>query len=326
MVKFTKTGFKKMLAEIQKTVLEAPTVQQECRITQEMERLHADFLSKSNRNHPDIIREMVGTPQFPPTRMLPNLEQVKSRRLENDIVEPLSLKNFLVNGENTYLSIPQDFSAYVRGSTSFQEYRKKLETLSAVFSKANMAETAKSVSAKIGFFDFEKDEYHGFRRMSPSLAAATSALTYNFKLSNNRIVIPRKFFKNEYWVNNGTKSIRRGDDEINGLIYEPYVFPLHLSSPSKICQEIADKYDRFINDCPAFDSYWVVQPCVSTSSWSFMSGGNFIVKDPNSGDISTFKDYRSAAMKLIELLRNDNVFHSVLLGERDSKCYFVSLV
>jgi hypothetical protein len=194
-----------------------------------------------------------------------------------------------------------------------------------------MEHTANSISKKITSFDLEDQNYFGFKRMSPMLAACTLALSYNFKFASHSIMVPQKFFKKSYWNQNKEESrasfLNKMDpNEVNSFMYEARIYPLDKSSKSKNCEEIVNKCDNLINDCPAFDSYWVVKPSIDISCKYFMSGDSFLIRDADNNQILTFKNKEEASAKLIELFEKDNLFSNVLLGERDGKCYFISLV
>lgn len=204
----------------------------------------------------------------------------------------------------------------------------------------------------------ESDPYHGFCRVKMGRVALAIAklngyvLNSTIKSNENPTGFALSAGRNsDYFRQFGYKAINESYPvekldgvEVNGSFsapnpsskfdtfrFVPRAYPFYLFSDLKLPEHVS-KVMRWCESCPdidnkaLFDHYWLIVPGPSLQLGSpFMDGaGKSIIINPNK-KITAFNDVNHASIYLDRLLVDNNFIYPALLGEKDGKCYFITI-
>lgn len=212
-------------------------------------------------------------------------------------------------------SCPNDFTSFYRGvntySKDFEELYKKMQS----FVEMDCSFLAEQMKKDVE--DFKKDfidVYFGFNRIKLTQAALILAKVNDFtvlgddkpfytNVPNASIYIDKKFFNKIIVKRDKFSSFDISFLDSYFFIYEPklYNFETYLDiAPSKEMAKLFVELESFepLNYKPAFDHYKVLVPSVQIQD--FIQKQNFE-----------------------ENLIKSNLMKSVVIGEKDGKCYFI---
>lgn len=274
-------------------------------------------------------------------------------RQEKKSAKHIGLKHVYMLGENGFYGKPDNYKMFVRYDKSFVEEISKLEEQQSLFVTRNMPEVAHSVKKRIkGLEEMRESSYMGFHRLKPTDAAIIAARMVGLKWHELHFVtVPFKFFEHYYWPDVPDKREEdKAKDEMKRLLvmkdrkmafvdsvaftYQPRLYPLakfqESGSMPKSVMDVISKVEALpeLNGCPAFDYYWVLMPSININHPYFRhkDGWKVYVRDElNQLSLKAFQDEYEAAFALDKTLLADGYFLPVVLGERDGKCYFLSM-
>ncbi len=186
----------------------------------------------------------------------------------------------------------------------------------------------------------------GFYRIKLDEAAIILARLHGFKWSESgSITVNSKFFENCKFWSDGAKE-ETEDDKIEGMKktlilntrfvpvhagfatfnYQARMYPLSSFTLPTNLQKVIDSTENLnsLNDCAFFDYYWVLVPSLGIDTtliqrqkdhWTICEKGvETIYTNPS-----------DAAFALDKYLVTEGAVAPIVIGERDGKCYFVSM-
>jgi len=270
-------------------------------------------------------------------------------------VKHVSMKQVYMMGENGFYGKPDNFEMCVRNSKNYVDEIASLKVQQEVFVSHGMNEVANTVKKRIASLEEMRDEcYLGFHRLKPSDAAVISARQHGLKWHElHFLTVPFKYFELSYWSGSvaDRKEEERNKDELKKLLvmkdkklafvdsvaftYQPRLYPLaKFGIMPKEVTEVITKVESMpeLNGCPVFDYYWVLMPSININHPYFRQkdGWKVRVRRQEAGgwtdlELKSYTDEYDAAFALDQTLMCDGYFAPVVLGERDGKCYFLSI-
>jgi hypothetical protein len=130
---------------------------------------------------------------------------------------------------------------------------------------------------------------------------------------------------------NGSFSISNPSSKFDVFKFVPRAYPFYLFSDLKLPEHVS-KVMKWCESCPdidnkaLFDHYWLIVPgpSLQVGSQFVDAGGKSIVVNPNK-KITAFNDINQASIYLDRSLVDNNFIYPALLGEKDGKCYFITI-
>lgn len=307
----------------------------------------SENLKRKVNDYKEIIRILLSPkPRFIEEKRRNDLRAIKS------VAKHINMKQAYMLGENSYYGKPDNFDMYVRNSKQTLKEIDHLKKKHDVFSRRGMTEVSHSVKKHIKLLEEVcAEQYLGFHRLNPVDAAMISARMHDIKWHEIHFLnIPFKFFENSYWPEGKKEEEIIKDEMKRSLImkdrklafaesvsfsYQPRLYPVNkFPNTPALVENIIGAIEKFeeLDGCPVFDYYWVLVPSININHPYFRHKDGWSVyarKKINSGwsdlELSHFTDEYEAALALDMALVCDGYFVPVVLGERDGKCYFVSL-
>lgn len=285
----------------------------------------------------------------PPTRCIGDAKQREAAR-SGKKMKIIDLKEWQKNSIKTWNTYPSTFRIFVRQSdyrnrevAACSERSAKLEIIGAT---ALAASTTKSVDQ---MNKFVSDTYIGFYKLkmvdaSVILAKVHNATFHNTSNETGVITMPRKMFdEHKFWLESEvnfpvTKDHRKNPKrkatvQVKGFIVPDYytfsprsypihefqaVKPPHIEEAINACESHPD-----IEGKVAYDQYWVVVPGVELTQETFNFSSSWVLRQGETCE--RFDTQEEAQIALDVRLTDAGVLHPVLLGEKDGKCYFISM-
>jgi hypothetical protein len=302
-----------------------------------------EFLAQ-DKDFTRIIRQL----QQPLPRLIVSNEDRKTQRENKKQVKSIGLRSVIqsgTNAENCFFGKPDHFKRYARLSPWYHQELKDLNDRQALFQSKSMTEMAHVYAKHMRELQESISDTLGFYRISPHEASIILARLHGFRWEDNgTISIPSKLFEGcSFWSEN--PQVEDKNDELKKTLilntrftpaninihyfgYQPRLYPLfglQIPVPDK-AKKIIDQTENFIslNGGPFFDYYWVLVPSINLNN-------PLIAKQKDSwtlreGDVNVaYNDYNEAALKLDQMLIKSKSIVPIIIGERDGKCYFLSM-
>lgn len=251
----------------------------------------------------------------------------KNRKMQNVDLKSLHKK------PNIWNRLPDDFKTYNRNNIphlqEIEESERKLDR----YIDLGCADIADKITKEIRQFRINLSyRYCGFNKVTMMAASAILARMHGYKLKTSwdihdnqtvSIIIPNQLLYDFQPDDSELPSVfiprsLNGDYE-----YEARVYPVcqMFSTASEEMVKLIDHFDNFpdINGKVLFDDLLVLVPSVKLYGYS----GTYFIKDKK-GNILGFDSEQEAAAFLDKKLIESGSVYPVLLGERDSMCYFIS--
>jgi hypothetical protein len=260
-------------------------------------------------------------------RLLKTREQRDEVRSQKRM-QIIDLSSFFKKGDEIWASQPSNFKNFIRYNTSYQEEINIAEKKAMRYLGLGCRGLYDYIQESIDTFKTQVHEsYFDFNRVTMTNAAIILAKSLGCRLVSSfgtpseekeifSISMPRVIF-GDYCFQSGSDS----------YTYEPRVYPLnqlwHLASSEIKC--LIDHLEVFpeAGGKAIFDNYVVLVPgplCPVNTNLE----GKFAILDKDG--IHLLYDSREESYFALDcILLRDNIVPGVLLGERDGKCFFVSL-
>ena len=292
--------------------------------------------------------------QQPRARLLvADYERVSQRSVKKH-PKNIGLKSLFAaetTGENAFFGRPLNFHRFARGSNVGHQEMANLDAKRAKFRSINMNDLAESFNKRIQSLQSSMADYFGFYRIRPDEASVTLARLHGFKWSETgTVIIPSKFFGDfRFWTEKvhpttsidakveavkktlilNTKFAPIGNSSTN-FGYQARMYPLpQFIQPTGSAKSVIDKVERFsaLGNNPFFDYLWVLVPSVNINhpmirhdkdveKWVLVDESNTTTTFDNQNDAVLFLDSKLVEKKLV---------YPIIIGERDGKCYFLSM-
>ena len=274
-------------------------------------------------------------------------EDRNTQRGNKKQVKSIGLKNVIQGGqnsENNFYGKPSHFKRFARYSSWYRQELQELNERQSLFQSKNMTEMAHVYAKNMRELEESISDTLGFYRISPHEASVILARLHDFKWEESgSITVPSKAFeKCCFWNESPKEEKSDGLDKtliLNtrfmplsvGMIYFGYqarLYPLSgfsVTIPEKT-KKIIEHTENLtnLNGSPFFDYYWVLVPSINLNnpliqkqkdSWTLREGDVNVV----------YNDYNEAALLLDQMLVKSGCVVPVVIGERDGKCYFLSM-
>ena len=250
----------------------------------------------------------------------------------------IDLQGIYKKGKNFWESQPNNFSRFLRFDTGYQEELKKAEKKAKRYEELGCISLAEEVRRTMELFrEHTECNYFGFNRITMTTASIILAkfLGFLYIESNgeDNIVVNRKMFYNfnpestiEYnpYVSMVSGGITFTDRPQTPYNYEPRVYPYHEFSniASDETKNIIYHLENFpdADNKPIFDHFGVIVPGVEFP----LRKSQFFTFLDKTGTLQKF-DTREQSLKALDSnLIKDKDIYSIIIGEKDGKCYFIS--
>jgi hypothetical protein len=271
------------------------------------------------------------------------MELRQTKRMQN-----IDLQNSYSKGDYFWRSQPNCFTKFLRFDNSYlddlQEAEKKAKKYKELGCNFLYEEINKSIES---FKETIKDNHFGFNRITMTNAAIILAKSLNFEFSSqekvnnfgavrieSQITINRDFFEGlifekdniqqyDYRLSILAKSHIFTPKKNEPFIYQPRIYPLHefmefASEETKESISILEKFPE-ASDKPIFDHFGIIVPSI------------LIEKDENNlysfsinGISYCFENKEEAEKSLDLILVKKEYLPSIIVGDKDGKCYFLS--
>lgn len=270
-------------------------------------------------------------------------DQVRSQKH----MQIIDLSSFFKKGDEIWVSQPNTFHNFIRYNTSYQEEISVAERKAQRYLGLGCKGLSDNIQEAINSFKSQVHEsYFDFNRVTMTNAAIVLAKFLGCRLVTSfgspsegesksfRVSMPRTIF-GDYnfeitddvyiiWsgVTGSNFAPRHNSDSYE---YEPRVYPLdklwHLASDE--IKRLIDHLEVFpeANGKAIFDNYVVLVPGPFYPRNA--TEGQFTIRDAN-GIHLVYNTREAALFSLDSIMLKNNVIPSVLLGERDGKCFFIS--
>jgi hypothetical protein len=311
--------------------------------TKNFNSVEAEFLAQ-DKDFTRIVRQL----QQPLPRLLMSSEDRKTQRENKKQIKSIGLRNVIQGGnnaENCFYGKPDHFKRYARLSPWYHQELKDLNDRQNLFQSKSMTEMAHVYAKQTRELQESISDTLGFYRISPHEASIILARLHDFRWEDNgTISVPSKVFeKCPFWSE--SPQVEDKNDELKKTLilntrftpaninvhyfgYQPRLYPsfgLQLPIPNKT-KKIIEQTESFVslNGGPFFDYYWILVPSINLNnpiiqkqrdSWTLKEGDVNVV----------YNDYNEAALRLDQMLIESKCIIPIIIGERDGKCYFLSM-
>jgi len=235
-------------------------------------------------------------------------------------------------GEELWNTQPASFDALIRYEDAYAgeiaAANRRANRFRSLGCTAMYSEVMKTVEA---FQSQVADSYSGFNRLTFNAACVILAKWHNYNLvtpfilsdfppeRNYKVVVEPKQFrkmKSDFFT--------RPDESDMSWPYSPRVYPLYEMEPlppdvTEIVG-LCENYHGF-GGKPLFDHYAVMVPGID---YPPCRDGQYSFRT-ESGEVRSFEDQNEARFALDKMLLGAGVFSAVVMGERDGKCYCLSV-
>lgn len=275
-------------------------------------------------------------------RLLKNAqEREEIRSLKK--MQTIDLGSVYRKGEDVWRAQPDDFKKFLRFDTAYQDEIAKAEKKAKRYADLGCSALAEEILKSVeAFKEHMEQSYYGFNRITMTNAAVILAKSLGYVYNphatiyslidetSGKIVVPRKVFgKYNFDPDFNPLEYEPLVPALDGnpvycqryappLIYEPRVYPLHQFwdiAPESVVKTI-QTLETFPDACdkPIFDHFGIIVPGVNIPDAKFLD---------EHGLVRLFTSREQAVRELDRTLAKMGLFHPVVVGERDGRCYFV---
>jgi hypothetical protein len=254
----------------------------------------------------------------------------EQRRLKKPQV--IDMSTVSRKGEEIWNSQPDSFESLIRYEDAYKSEiaaaKLRANRFASLGCVALHAEVMKTVDA---FESQVVDSYMGFNRLTFNAASVILAKWHGYNLvppfvladfpteRSYKVVVDPKYFKDL-----GFDFFCRPDESDIPWPYSPRVYPISEMEPLPLdVKEIIDLCENYsgFNGKPLFDHYAVMVPGID---YPPLREGHYSLRT-NGGVLVTYENQNEARFALDKLMLSCGVFSAVVMGERDGKCYCLSV-
>lgn len=286
--------------------------------------------------------------QSPRPRLLQSADARQAAREIKKQVKSVGLKSVFTGGENSFYGRPAHFKRFARGSKFYQTEIADLNVRASAFQQHGMPELANTFQKRMRDIEEGVADICGFYRLKPDEAAVTLARLHGFRWNDTgSVVVPSKCFDDKsFWTDGSTeyvedpmaealkktmilntKFVPTGAMTIN-FTYQPRLYPLAnfgVEIPAKAKEIIANSEALgALGGTPFFDYFWVLVPGINVVHPAIQKPKDcWTIRDGEANNVFSTAD--DAATFLDTMLVRDKYLIPIIIGERDGKCYFLSM-
>lgn len=235
-------------------------------------------------------------------------------------------------GEELWNTQPSSFDLLIRHEKAYAEEIAAATKRAARFASLGCTTMHSEIIKTVETFQSQvADSYLGFNRLTFNSACVILAKWHGYQLTTPHILSD---FPNErnYKVSVDPSRFRKlkwdffakPEDAEIAWPYSPRVYPLNELEPlTPDVQEIVGLCESYqgYGGKPLFDHYAVMVPGID---YPLYREGQYAFRDEN-GVLASFDDQNEARFALDKALLAANAFSAVVMGERDGKCYCLSV-
>jgi hypothetical protein len=249
---------------------------------------------------------------------------------KNKKSQAVDTATFSRRGEEIWNMQPASFVSLMRYEKAYDEEVKAAKHRAKRFRDLGCVAMAGEVMKSVELFESQlSDSYLGFNRLTFNSALVILAKWHKYDFTapyilsawpterNYRILVPARYFADYDFF-------EKSEEQAMCWNYSPRIYPLAdlepLTPDMKEIIGLCEEHPQYGNR-PLFDHYVVMLPGVDypsfrEKSYTFRS---------DTGSLTSFDDYNKARHSLDRTLLHAGAFSGVVMGERDGKCYFISV-
>jgi hypothetical protein len=287
----------------------------------------------------------------PPSRCLKSAEARMAVRRKKT-AKPLVVKEWFQNNQKGWPALSPAFRMYSRLSTRHETEAEQNRARAARLAALGAAQLAGTVTKRNDLFtDVVADRYCGFSKLRLLDAAVMLAKLHGaqYRADFSTLSYPRKVFGHvKFWLEAGKQfwgrdcsspdadpTLEHGA-EVDSYIppesftVAPRAYPLHefAPKPPAATQGVLAAVETHpdAGHKPLFDQFWVVVPGVTVPEESFKFDNWWILRKGDSDTNHEFYREQAEIEKALDFyLTEQGGLVPVLLGEKDGRCYFLSM-
>lgn len=256
--------------------------------------------------------------------------EVRAEYRKNKKSQAVDMSSFAKKGEEIWGIQPSSFDSLTRYEKPYANEIELAKKRAKRFFDLGCVSMANEIAKSVDVFEAQiHDSYLGFNRMTFNSALVILAKWHEYQLTsphvlsawpldrNYKVVVPGRYFADFDFF-------ERADENSLCWNYSPRIYPLAdlepLTPDMKEIIGMCESHSEY-GGKPLFDHYVVMLPGVDypplrEKAYSFRS---------DTGTIASFENYDAARHALDRTLLHAGAFSGVVMGERDGKCYFVSV-
>lgn len=270
----------------------------------------------------------------------------------------IDLHSVYKKDEEIWNAQPDNFNKFLRFDTSYQDDIELAEKKAVRYEELGCESLASEIRNSIVLFRNNIDQsYYGFNRITMTNASVILAKSLGYNYVSPEEISYSKFMSYGSWKTESKITVDRSffgkynfDPEqtiefspiISSLSkspiftkknqipynYEPRVYPIHELSDimtDNVCNVIST-LENFPDAGykPIFDHFGVIVPGVSFPVNDPMKNNKMYSFSDERGMIHSYSIRETALKTLDSILIKGEYFYGILVGEKDSKCYFIS--
>lgn len=245
-------------------------------------------------------------------------------------MQTVDLKAVCKNGNEVWNSQPTSFKVYNRHSMPYLKEIKSSEEKIYKYADLGCNSIVDKITEQVKQLKINLSyRYCGFNRVTMTTASAILARMHGYKLRtawdihDNQVVsiiIPSNLLYNLVPDDSDLPAIFIPHCLDGSYHYEVRAYPVHQIPAPESMLELVDHLDNFpdMNGKSLFDNLIVLVPSVRLHDYN----GTYFIRDLK-GNTLGFDRQEAAATFLDKTLIENSLVQPVLLGERDSICYFI---
>lgn len=278
----------------------------------------------------ELLPELVGSTNFTKSfvRCLKDKNQQRELR-QSKKSQVIDMTTISRKGEELWNTQPSSFESLIRYEDAYAEEITAAKRRAARFMGLGCSAMHAQIMATVDMFQSQvADSYFGFNRLTFNAACVILAKWHDYQLIPPCILADFPPERN-YKVNVDSSRFEsfnffsRSDDKDLSWPYSPRVYPateLALTPDVKEIIELCENYQGY-NGKPLFDHYAVMVPGID---YPPLRDGMYSICT-ESGVTVPYEDQNEARFALDKMLLAADAFSAVVLGERDGKCYCLSV-
>ena len=250
----------------------------------------------------------------------------RNKLRQNKKMQNIDLQGVYSKGNYFWDSQPSSFSKFLRFDDSYLEDLEEAQKKAKRYKELGCISLEQEINKSIeSFKELFKDNHFGFNRITITNAAIILAKSLGFKFTSQEKV--NNFgsirLESEIKINkNFFEGINFSIDE-NFFDYQPRIYPIHdfmhiASEDTKTSISHLESFPEAFGK-PIFDHFGVIVPSISLNK-DENGFYNFIFK----GMHYSFEDKDEAEKKIDLILIKNEYIPSIIVGDKDGKCYFLS--
>lgn len=246
-------------------------------------------------------------------------------------MQTVDLKAVYKKGAEIWNTKPTNFKIFNRHNIPYVDYIQLSERKIERYDELGCEVISDKLGDEIRQLKIHLSErYYGFNRVTVTVASVILAKMHGYRLKtswdihdnkNTSITIPYNSIYNFVPEDSELPAVFMPRIRGTGYLYEPRVYPLEIMRPlaSESMLKVIDHMDCFpeLNGKPLFDDFIILVPGVQLHNY-----GKYFIKDQKD-NILGFDSHEEAALFLDRTLIKNGSITPILLGLRDSKCYFI---